>query len=49
MPFTTEYQHDPALHCPNCGERTVRWRRWESYDGGVTDTCYSCDACRHLW
>lgn len=48
MPFTSEWAVDDDA-CRHCGERKVKWRRWESSDEAHEDICYSCDACLHVW
>jgi predicted SprT family Zn-dependent metalloprotease len=53
MTFVTDWKRvrdeDPAFRCAYCGEGDVKYREWESDDGGHEDFLYSCDACNHTW
>ena len=48
MGFITDWAPDDDT-CRHCGEKTVRWKRWESSDGGHDDICYDCTACKQVW
>ena len=43
----SEWKEDDCP-CPRCGEFSVKWRLWESSDGGHEDVNYHCE-CGHDW
>lgn len=39
----------PSERTCKCGQKTVRYRVWESSCGGYEDLNFNCTACNHSW
>ncbi len=51
MGYSTEYQRvEPydKVRC-KCGSKKIKYRLWESIDGGHEDKKYKCDDCELEW